>query len=509
MQEGVYPFPLSMGMGVGMPDPWKFRPRFYPHFDHVVSTRQEAETIIKKFQKSGTHSFLPFLEEPCSNRRFSVYLKQQKALENGQEVPDDSVNKNRPIKYAAHVDAQIFSYFRHIISQKYEELLARESLEDFPIAYRKIPVQKDASKGKCNIHYAKEAFDEIVRRGECVALTYDIKGFFESLDHAFLEEKWLEVMEFDKLPDDHAAVFKAMTEYRFVDKDACYETLGLFEWKGTKRKLLKCPHRLFREQKMLCDKKDYRNKIVGAGLVKANSYQGSTIPQGIPQGSPMSDILANIYMIDFDRRMSNLAAELGGYYRRYSDDILWICAVEHAERVGFEIAAEIARQGSSTLSLHLDKTTRTQFFRTEGGLTSSGHLFSYLGFSFDGRIARYRERTISNYQRNATQSVYSFVRRAYEKHKASGISFERALNVSQIFHKVGFANRAYNAKRRADGDKPEANFMTYHLRAAAIFNSDDGAQYKLSAEQLRHYKLFIKKKIQSSAEALLPTFSLT
>lgn len=491
-----------------MLDPWKFRPRQYPHFDHVVSTRQEADSIITKFRETGRHSFLPFLEEPCSNRRFSIYLKNQKSRENGQEVPDDTINKNRPIKYASHVDAQIFSSYRHLLSHNYEEYLRRENLTEFPIAYRKIPVEQGLAKGKCNIHFAKEAFDEIVRRRECVALTYDIKGFFESLDHAFLKEKWLEIMQYDVLPDDHQAVFKAMTDYRFVDKDACYETLGLFEWTGTKRKLLKCPYRLFREQKMLCDKKTYRDKIVGGGLIKPNCYQGSSTPQGIPQGSPMSDVLANIYMVDFDKKMAALATQVEGYYRRYSDDILWVCAPEHVERIESEIAAAIARQGNSTLTLHPDKATKTQFTELAGCLTSNGDKFSYLGFSFDGQKALYRDRTISNYQRNATFSIQSFVKRAYEKHKATGVQFERALNVAQIFHKVGFANLAYNRKQRASGDKAETNFMSYHLRAQAVFNTDNGTQYKLSSEQLRHYKAFIKKKIQSAARNRIPTFSL-
>lgn len=506
MQEGVYPSPLSTDGQISQH--WKFRPRQYPHFDHVVSTRHEALAIISNFRKTGTHSFLPFLEEPSSNRRFSVYLKKQKARENGQEEMDDSINKDRPIKYAPHVDTQIFSYYRHVLSTQYEELLKRESLCAFPIAYRKIPVKNGSEKGKCNIHFAKEAFDEIVRRENCVALTFDVSKFFESLDHEHLQQKWMQVLGVTKLPKDHEAVFKAITDYRYVDKDECYESLGLFKWSGTKRKLLECPHRLFRERKMLCDKRAFREKIVSAGLVKANNYQGSVIPQGIPQGSPISDVLANLYMIDFDQKMGQLASCVDGYYRRYSDDILWICGSEHEERVKSEVEKAILKQGRATLNLHPDKTTSTYFTSVEGAIDAAGDSFSYLGFSFDGRKARYRERTISNYQRNATHSVQAFVKRAYEKHKKTGKPFKSTLNVAQIFHKVGFANRAYNERQRKAGLDTESNFMTYHLRSQAIFNTDPIAKYKLDSSQLNRYKDHIKTKIVAAAKKMDPTFSL-
>ncbi|WP_257983354.1 reverse transcriptase domain-containing protein, partial [Vibrio parahaemolyticus] len=46
--------------------------------------------------------------------------------------------------------------------------------------------------------------------------------------------------------------------------------------------------------------------------------------QGIPQGSPMSGLLSNIYMIDFDIKLKNYAESLNGKYYRYCDDLLCI-----------------------------------------------------------------------------------------------------------------------------------------------------------------------------------------
>ena len=355
---------------------WQFRPRTYPHFDHAISNKGEAVALINKFQQTGQHSFLPFLESPLELRRFSKYLEKIRAIEAGGDGNDVEVRKNRPIKYASHRDSQLFSFYRTILADAYEAFLTQNGLSEYPIAYRKILTSPDSLGGKCNIHYAKEAFDEISRRGNCVAITLDIKGFFESLDHAFLKQKWCEILGVPELPNDHAAIFKAITDYKIVDKNACYEKLGLITIAGNKKKFLQCPIFIFENKKMLCDKQEYREKIVGAGLIKKKEYGGNITPQGIPQGSPISDVLANIYLVSFDKEMSTLAQAHGAYYRRYSDDILWICNPADAEAIKTASSESIKRQGDRTLILSEAKTTETSFVKSDKG-SYSGDLFSY------------------------------------------------------------------------------------------------------------------------------------
>jgi len=43
---------------------------------------------------------------------------------------------------------------------------------------------------------------------------------------------------------------------------------------------------------------------------------------GIPQGSALSALLSNIYLVDFDEYMFKLGQTIGFIYRRYCDDIL-------------------------------------------------------------------------------------------------------------------------------------------------------------------------------------------
>ena len=145
----------------------------------------------------------------------------------------------------------------------------------------------------------------------------------------------------------------------------------------------------------------------------------------------------------------------------------------------------------------------------------------YLGFSFDGTKALYRDKTISNYKRDVVFSIQSFVRRAKDKTKGNeaknikpnGKSLKQNLNVSQIYHKVGFLNKNYisqqrDLRRSSASARVEGNFMTYHLRASKIFNNQPTAGYRLSDQQLKNYKKFIEKEILKEAQKFDPSFAL-
>lgn len=70
---------------------------------------------------------------------------------------------------------------------------------------------------------------------------------------------------------------------------------------------------------------------------------------GIPQGSPLSPLLANIYLADFDRQVGERWA-----LTRYSDDLVVQCATEEeAEAAQKEVEAALAKEG---LSMKPEKT---------------------------------------------------------------------------------------------------------------------------------------------------------
>lgn len=88
--------------------------------------------------------------------------------------------------------------------------------------------------------------------------------------------------------------------------------------------------------------------------------------QGLPQGSPLSPLLANLYLDELDDEI------LGQGYRlvRFADDFVVLCkSVEEAER-----AREAARQALSELGLTLHEG-KTAVRHLDQGLTYLGYLF--------------------------------------------------------------------------------------------------------------------------------------
>lgn len=78
---------------------------------------------------------------------------------------------------------------------------------------------------------------------------------------------------------------------------------------------------------------------------------------GIPQGVHLSAVLSNLYMLDFDRRVAAAIEGMGGFYRRYSDDILIAVPADAEAGFGAETFLEQAL-AERRLPLNAAKTTR-------------------------------------------------------------------------------------------------------------------------------------------------------
>src|SRR5919106_2697939 len=109
--------------------------------------------------------------------------------------------------------------------------------------------------------------------------------------------------------------------------------------------------------------------------------------KGTPQGSPVSPVLANLFMhYAFDRWM---VREFPGCpFERYADDVVAHCDTEEQAR---HLRAAIAeRLGTLGLELHPDKT-RIVYCKDTNHPGSSEHTsFDFLGYTFRGRRAQSR-----------------------------------------------------------------------------------------------------------------------
>lgn len=398
-----------------------YRTREYAHFDLPVSF-ESAQKYVSQPETVQRHAFLPFLSFEIRTRRF------------GRPEP-----KIRPIRYASHRDSNVFAYYASILSTKYESLLAESELSKVVLAYR-------ARLGN-NVTFARDAFNDIAASASCVAIGFDIASFFDSLDHQLLKARWLELLDVDTLPADHYAVFKAITKYSWVDRDSCYRRLGYNKHsRRTKRPI--CPINVF------------RTVIKGRDGANQSLVERNLASHGIPQGSPISAILANLYLLPFDERMVQLAQHVGGTYRRYSDDILWIAPLEAESLIKETVAQEIS---ALKLSIQPEKTTTSHFLRAADQtavLHTGDKPFQYLGFTFDGKRRLLRAQTLSRFWRKAVRAVRKAkadARAAQERGRAGGV-FKRGLY--RRFTHLG-----------------RNNFITYARRSSQLMHADDQAAW--------------------------------
>lgn len=163
-----------------------FKNRGYLHFTNKTPlyTKGNVEKYVSNAQKIARHSFSPLILKHIKQRRYknssfnNIDRHSHKKVKNRKIVSNTKV---RDILYATHIDAHIYSYYtKKIITPLYEKYLnenERKELSASVSAYRQI-ITHDNLKFKNNVHFAKDAFDEIKKRKECVALTFDIENFF-------------------------------------------------------------------------------------------------------------------------------------------------------------------------------------------------------------------------------------------------------------------------------------------------------------------------------------------
>jgi hypothetical protein len=370
------------------------------------------------------HSFYPFLHIDLKVKR---YKKDKKT----------TVDKIRPIFYASHLDSLIYSWYAVLLNQKYEAYITAKGISDSVLAYRKIKYDKG---NKCNIHFAKEVFDFITTQKECVAIAFDIKSFFDTIDHSLLKESWQQILQESPLPEDHYKIFRSLTKYAYVERNKAFKTLGI----NLKRKIDR--HKF----KRICDSENFRNKIRGQNLIIQYPKKF-----GIPQGSPLSSLLSNIYLANFDETVVEYIKNIGGLYRRYSDDMIVVCPSKNAEDIIKIMENEITKY---KLEINGEKTEWIFFEpKKDNSLTlnrakSSKGLLQYLGFEFNGESMFIRSASISRYYRKMKRRIKKIKKLAI-KHNYTGQVFKRRIYEENTH--LGKKNFITYAKHALDVTKAE------------------------------------------------------
>jgi hypothetical protein len=459
--------------------------KHYPHFDAPLKL-SEIKAIVNDPGRVARNAFFPLIQY---EKRWQPFRTPD-----GKSKPKA---KTRKIRYAARRDAYIYSRYRRILAPLYEHRLASLGISSVPIAYRKIPGA--GGKGKCNIDFAKDAFDYIESLEDCFVISLDISQFFESLDHARIEDVWKDLLGVSCLPEDHAAVFRSLTNYRWIDRTEAYERLGFFGQKtGSAGKTTKGFRTSYsRMPKQLCTPKDFREKICGAGSLPSIVRKHAK-DHGIPQGTPISDLVANMYMLEFDAYLNSVAKSCGGAAFRYSDDILLIVRVQsfnEAKDLEDAVIKYISSIGKE-LVIKEEKCSIHRFHRPANGCLEFQHLkgagkngLEYLGFRFDGQRIFLRNSTVSNLKRKMTFSARA--RSSTHKRRYPNKTY------SELVDSFNYDHFFQTFMRVQDFDPSSSvknwTFWTYARRASAAF----GSRGRPILKQLKHLKPDGKRIIET------------
>jgi retron-type reverse transcriptase len=409
-----------------------FKSNKYPHIGKPLHRRikKSVAPFVKNQDAIANYAFLPLIHRTLRVRKFRKEICHDGSRSKLRKLSF----KKREIFYPSHLDSNIYSYYSFLLNQEYEKRLVERNISEAVTAYRKIPLDKNDknSRNKCNIDFAKDVFDYIkCQERELVAITFDIKSFFDSLNHKLLKESWKKVLELDKeLPKHHYNVFRSLIKFSYVEEYELFDLMQnqiLVERKNSlnktesKKKFI-AKKRYLRDERAIayCLKDDIRN-IRKKGLIKSNKYVFKNgikklRTNGIPQGTPISATAANFYMMDFDESISKkLEKDYDGIYRRYSDDMIIICSKKYRENVINYIKDEIKKvdleiQHAKTQIFEFryfkkEKTYRCFEYNLLTKKYQTNTKFEYLGFQFDGKRVLLKDASVANYYRKMKRSV--------------------------------------------------------------------------------------------------------
>jgi len=469
----------------------KYLKKGYTHFDlkfWFPERKDELKEVLKNglrfYQRQHKRiewwAFAPFLK---------ILLKTPRYKYQQNEEAYDLETKIRPICFASHLDSLIFGFYAFALTRKYEDYIAKEGFGDCALAYR------SNLGGKCNIQFSKEVFSEIKKRENCTAIALDIKGYFDHIDHKILKEKWSKILG-DKLPEDQLKLYKSLTQYSYVSKNSI-----LKKYNTNLKKLSHPPKTLL---DLVPGTKDYEKfqRLRDDKLIVVNKAinEKTEEPIGIPQGSGMSALLSNIYLIDFDKDLNEKAKKEGFVYYRYCDDILIVCESDKAEllqkyairKIADEYHLEIQSKKVELTEFRANSKGKIRAFNkkkqiennTSNTTAINEKLYykslQYLGFEFNGQNIFIRSSSLSHYFRKMKARIVKTVSMAYSNKSVS----------DKIFKEQLFQRYSHLGKR---------NFITYAYNASKFDYSNsrgevkEGMDSKAIKKQLsRHFDILIR-----------------
>lgn len=405
------------------------------HFDKKVSLNH-VWSYISDPRKVATHGFYPFIHYTLSFRKYH------------EESENKYKTKTREICYSAHIDRYIYQYYGYKLNQYYNAYAKDIGIENVVIAYRD-------NLHKNNIHFAKIAIDFIKSKQECYIIIGDFTKFFDSLDHTHLKKMLCRLLDTDRLPSDYYAVFKNITRYSIWNREDLLNLNGF----QNKRKHIEAFNKL---ERVISPEqfKELKNKYIRSNK---ESF-------GIPQGSAISAVFSNIYMMDFDKSINDYVKMSGGLYMRYSDDFIIILPKKINEdfKTQFQHIRSMIRSVPK-VELEPEKTQIFKYFNRSiksyndmvlEDVKNGKDFMNYLGFTFDGQTVSIRAKTVSKYYYKLYRKLRTIVRSEGVTKNGNRVSCQN------IYKKYSIKGASVGQKHR------DGNFITYVMKAERVFKDE-------------------------------------
>ena len=205
---------------------------------------------------------------------------------------------------------------------------------------------------------------------------------------------------------------------------------------------------------------------------------------GIPQGSPISALLANVYMMDVDQKIKAIVSQHNGLYMRYSDDFIIVLPVE--EPTAHVIIKSVNQIIHNTPGLELEPK-KTQIYRTDLPIVfnvgdsfldqadKSKNAINFLGFTFDGVKISLRAKTVSKYYYRMYRKARVIAGNPNQKGKDH--LYER-----------------YSERGARTGIKKRGNYFTYVQRAEHVFGEAEDIRKPVKNHMAKIRKVLKKKR---------------
>lgn len=421
----------------------------YTHFDRRTSL-DRCFTYITSRENIKKHGFYPFIHYTIKNR----------VVKHGKKTKP----KEREIYYAAHIDGWIYRYYAHLINEAYNQRVEIDGINSVAVAYR-------TNLKQSNIDFAHKAFQYIRNTGPCHVIIGDFTDFFDNLDHAYLKQQLCDLLSVDRLPEDIFAVYKNITRFSYVELK---DLLELNELPDTK--LGRKAFNAYSRERALSTKEFRKNK---------NIIHASPHPKcGVPQGSPISAVLANVYMLAADRRIHEYVSLFSGFYMRYSDDFIIVLQKNSTD---FSEHYEKIKTILNSIPNLILKESKTRIFLVDKGIVqnhtttylantiNTKNIIEFLGFSFDGKHVRIRDKTISRYYNKLYRKLQTII----NNYGVTPYPHKHRISCKNLYRQYSYKGSRHYLRRKIartstslKKDAVKGNFLDYIYKSKKKFKGD-------------------------------------